>query len=77
MDVTNLQFPDNSVDEIWACHLIEHISPHVIKEVLVSWLDILKPNGKLIMEMPNLEEICKKFVSCLSTSLMLIINCLF
>jgi GT2 family glycosyltransferase len=64
MDACHLDsiFNENSIEEILASHLFEHISPYDAVRTLSSWLKILKPGGKLIMELPNFEELCKDFL---------------
>lgn len=55
-------FDDESVDEIYAIHLIEHLdrmeAPHILKE----WARVLKPGGKLILEFPLMEKIAQLIV---------------
>ena len=65
MDACDLDkhFEENSVEEILASHLFEHINPYQSLDLLKTWLKVLKPNGKLIMEVPNIEEMCKDFVT--------------
>ena len=63
MDITKLDFEDNSVTEILASHVFEHLNPYKSIDILKDWLRVLKPGGKLIMEMPNIEELCKRFVT--------------
>lgn len=45
---------DGCADELFAAHLIEHFfeweAPHVIRE----WARLLKPGGKLILELPDI-----------------------
>lgn len=67
MDITKLDFEENSVSEILASHVFEHLNPYHGLNILSDWLSILKPGGKLIMEMPNIEELCKRFVNASST----------
>lgn len=62
MDILNLDFEDNTVSEILASHVFEHLSPHYSVPALKEWLRVLKPGGKLIMEMPDFETTCKKFL---------------
>jgi ubiquinone/menaquinone biosynthesis C-methylase UbiE len=52
MDVHNLAFPDNYFDLIIASEVIEHLNRPMgaLKEIA----RVLKPNGKLIVTMPNL-----------------------
>lgn len=63
MDVQKLDFPENSVSEILAIHVFEHLSPYKAADNLKAWWTILKPGGKLIMEMPDIEQLCKRFVN--------------
>lgn len=63
MDVADLDFDENSVSEILAVHVFEHLNPYKCLDILKSWKKILKPGGRLIMEMPNIEELCRRFVS--------------
>jgi glycosyltransferase involved in cell wall biosynthesis len=63
MDAENLNLPFDSVEEIVASHLFEHINPWTINVVLKNWFDILKCGGKLILEMPDIEQLCKAFIT--------------
>lgn len=63
MDITKLDFDDNSVSEILASHVFEHLNPYHALDILKDWLRVLKPGGKLIMEMPDIEQLCKRFVT--------------
>ena len=60
-DVTKLSYAENSVDEIIGVHMFEHLYPHVAVEALKHWYGILKPGGKLILEMPDLKKILEFF----------------
>ena len=62
MDVQELKLPENSVDEIFASHLLEHLNPHFIESTLSNWLKTLKPGGALVLELPNIEGLCKLFL---------------
>lgn len=61
MDITKLDFEDNSISEILASHVFEHLNPYHIQQILSDWFKAIKPGGKLIMEMPNIEELCRRF----------------
>ena len=61
MDITKLDFDDNSVTEILASHVFEHLNPYHTFDILQDWLRVLKPGGKLVMEMPDILELCKRF----------------
>lgn len=45
-----------TVDEIYACHILEHFGRHEFQEVLRSWQRLLKPGGTLRIAVPDLEK---------------------
>ena len=61
-EVNNIRFlrnyKDNSVDEIYACHVLEHFGRWEYKDVLKRWFEILKPGGQLRLAIPNFNSIC-------------------
>jgi GT2 family glycosyltransferase len=63
MDVTKLEFKENSVTELLAIHVFEHLNPYHALDILKRWHKVLKPGGRLIMEMPDIEELCRRFVT--------------
>ena len=54
-DVEHLPFEDNSVDEIYASHVLEHL-PFESK-ALQEWLRVLKPGGMLTVAVPDIVQI--------------------
>jgi predicted SAM-dependent methyltransferase len=50
-------FEDNSVDLIYACHVLEHFKRNEIDDVLKEWFRVLKPGGTLRISVPGFEEI--------------------
>ena len=77
MDVLELELPENSVEEILASHLFEHINPYNAVDLLKKWLKILKPGGKLIMEVPDIEALCRDFVTANKQGRYGILNCIY
>lgn len=61
-DLFNLKLPQDCADEILASHIIEHVYYMQAPELLKLWFNALKPGGKLILELPDLEAQCKAFL---------------
>ena len=49
-----LNFPDNSVEQIWASHILEHETHRRTVTVLEDWKRVLVPGGQLEVVVPNL-----------------------
>lgn len=50
-------FENNSVDLIYACHVLEHFNRNNIERVLREWHRVLKPGGIARISVPGFEEI--------------------
>jgi len=48
---------NNSVDLIYACHVLEHATPVQAADALFRWNSILKPNGVLRLAVPDLQAV--------------------
>ncbi|MEM7554957.1 MAG: methyltransferase domain-containing protein [Cyanobacteria bacterium P01_A01_bin.84] len=61
-DASNLEkFADNSVEAIYASHVLEHFFYGLDNELintLTEWYRVLQPEGKLYVSVPNLETLC-------------------
>lgn len=55
-------FPDSSIDEIVARDCVEHISWRRVENLLRDIHRVLKPNGVLFMQVPDLEAIARKII---------------
>ena len=55
-------FDTEYADEILAVHVIEHFWRWEVEDILAEWVRVLKPNGKLILECPNLISACEEFL---------------
>lgn len=53
---------DESVDEILAEHLLEHLTFYQANRALAEWYRVLKTTGSLTIEVPDLESLCKAFL---------------
>jgi predicted SAM-dependent methyltransferase len=52
-----------TIDEILAIHLVEHVHPWQTPLLLREWARLLKPGGRLVLEMPDLIKCCQNVVS--------------
>ena len=64
-EVNNVKFlrnyKNNSVDEIYCCHTLEHFGRWEYKEVLKRWFEILKPGGVMRLAIPDFNSICQYY----------------
>jgi SAM-dependent methyltransferase len=77
VDVLKMDLPENITDEILASHLIEHLPQHRAPELLSKWYKTLKPKGKLVVETPNIEELCKDFLNQSDEERRMTLTCIF
>lgn len=57
--IDNLSFiPDNSVDLIYNCHVLEHFKRRDVGRVLQEWRRVLRPGGTLRTSVPDFEKLC-------------------
>ena len=60
--VNNLSiFDDNSIDEIYASHVIEYFDRDEVKELLKEWKRVLRDGGILRIAVPNFEAIVNHY----------------
>jgi predicted SAM-dependent methyltransferase len=60
------QFEDESIDEIYASHVLEHFNYHLNNELILTlkeWHRVLKPNGKLMISVPDLSILCALYLT--------------
>ena len=77
MDVTKLNFQDGTVQEIIASHIFEHLNPYKVESILREWLRVLKVGSKLTMEMPDIEQLCARFVTATKAERYGILNAIY
>ena len=53
--------PDNSVDLIYACHVIEYFDFIEVDNVLKEWYRVLKINATLRLSVPDFEKVIKVY----------------
>jgi predicted SAM-dependent methyltransferase len=76
-DVTTMDLPHNTVNEIIAIHVFEHISPYKATDTLKRWCSWLKPERKLIMEMPDIDRLCAEYAKASKDIKYGILNCIY
>lgn len=52
-----------TVEEIMAIHLVEHVFRWETPLLLREWARLLKPGGRLVLEMPDLVKCCQNIIS--------------
>lgn len=57
----DLEFPNESIDEIKCSHTLEHLAFRVAIKGLEKFYSILKPGGLLDLEVPNDESLFEQF----------------
>lgn len=57
-DIVNLPFESESVDLIYACHVLEYFDRYEAQKVLMEWNRVLKAEGILRLAVPNFETMC-------------------
>lgn len=53
--------PDNSVDLIYNCHVLEHFKRKEVVKVILEWKRVLKTGGTLRTAVPDFESICELY----------------
>jgi predicted SAM-dependent methyltransferase len=56
-----LPFPDNSIEEFYSHHVLEHFGYHELVALLGEVWRCLKPNGKLVSRLPDFEHAARQF----------------
>lgn len=60
-DATKLPYEDNSVDEIYASHVLEHWDFNHTQAVLAEWVRVLRPNGRMRIAVPDFDWILRAY----------------
>jgi len=63
MDVRHLDYPDESVDEVYSSHLVEHIPASDFPATLREWLRVLKIGGRLKIRCPNITTHMRRWLA--------------
>jgi len=60
------RFADGSIDNIYASHVLEHVGQAQVLTVLRGVHRSLKPGGKFLVSVPDLDVLCHLFISPLA-----------
>ncbi|MDU8884653.1 methyltransferase domain-containing protein [Yeosuana sp. MJ-SS3] len=63
-----IPFESNSIDVVYHSHLLEHLDQDVAKQFLLEIKRVLKPNGILRIVVPDMEKVCRDYVSHIEVS---------
>lgn len=55
-DIRNLGLSEATVDEIFTSHTVEHFTRWESIDMFAQWYNILRPGGKLVIEMPDFKR---------------------
>ena len=62
-DITDLgQFDDNSIEEIYASHVVEHVVQKKVETTLKGIHRVLKDSGKFYVSVPDMDILCKIYL---------------
>ena len=62
-DISKLDnFANDSIELIYACHVLEHFSHDDAVRVLTRWFEVLKPGGMLRVSVPDIDRIVRIYV---------------
>lgn len=59
----DIPYADETVQAIHSEHALEHLSYEEARKALREWFRVLKPGGEVHLQVPDLEECCRQFVS--------------
>ena len=62
-DITRLPFEEDSVDEIYMCHSLEHIEMNKISWYIEYLYKLLKRGGEMYISVPNFEALSSMYLA--------------
>lgn len=60
-DVRSLPFEKDSLDEIYASHVIEHFTEKDAKDILAYWFTLLAKDGVIRIVVPNIDAMAREY----------------
>jgi predicted SAM-dependent methyltransferase len=68
-DLRKLELPNDHADIAVAIHVLEHFYAWEAEDLLTEWKRVLKPGGKLVLELPCLDKVLQYVAKCVSEKL--------
>jgi len=62
-DVSDVPLPDACADELLSVHILEHFYHWEVAGVLSEWARLLKPGGKIVIEMPDIVKAARNLIN--------------
>ncbi len=62
-EAAKLDYEDDSVEEVYASHVLEHFSFGELPSVVTEWVRVLKPGGRIRIAVPDFDFIAKQWVA--------------
>jgi len=62
-DIMKLPYEHKTIDGIYAIDVLEHISRDKVISTLKSWFYILKKKGYIILRLPNIRNIARRYLN--------------
>ena len=63
-DLRKLELASNSADAVAAIHVLEHFYEWEVYDLLTEWKRVLKPSGKMILELPCMDKVFAYVHNC-------------
>lgn len=66
-DLRRLEIENDSADAVAAIHVLEHFYQWEAADLLTEWRRVLKPGGKMIIEVPCMDKVFAYIANCVKT----------
>ena len=63
-DLRKLEIDNDSADAVAAIHVLEHFHVFEAADLLTEWRRVLKPGGKMIIEVPCMDKVFAYVADC-------------
>jgi predicted SAM-dependent methyltransferase len=59
----SLPYKPNTIDEIYAGHILEHLDWREGEMALWHWYNVLRPGGKIAISVPDYDVLCRQYIN--------------